>query len=155
MTAEEICSDCLSRERPCNGRCACLADPESRDIVELIQIRFCPLNKFKRLASLASTPQRQQPANAFEIEGPKLWGQLHCWATSGDISRPLLWLAKFTERLGCGRCTDDWKQWLLDHPPDIESRDSLFRWTVAAHNAVNARLGKPEMTEGAARQRWR
>jgi hypothetical protein len=46
LTPLQICHDCDQRQRPCAGRCRCLADPDRRDIVHLAQLNLCPLGKF-------------------------------------------------------------------------------------------------------------
>jgi hypothetical protein len=66
------------------------------------------------------------------------------------------WLEEFARRLPCGECRAHWSKLLAELPPELASREKYFAWTVAAHNAVNRRLGKPEMPEAEARQlhRW-
>jgi len=53
---------------------------------------------------------------------------------------------------GCKRFYSDWK---ADNPPDFTSPDAFFAWGVRLHNAVNAKLGKPEITIDEARLLWR
>lgn len=160
MSPSEICSRCNQRERPCSGACACLVDPQKRDIRELIQLGSCPVGKFKktiaeRIAEFFTAAPEVQPS--IQREGPALWAELHRWALYGDIDRPILWLGKFTDRLGAlgCNCANEWKAWMLANPPNVESREALFRWTVDAHNAVNARLNKPQMTLEEAMERWK
>lgn len=40
-------------------------------------------------------------------------------------------------------------------PPDFSSPMAFFHWTVRIHNAVNRKLGKPELTLGQALTLWR
>jgi hypothetical protein len=40
-------------------------------------------------------------------------------------------------------------------PPDFSSPEAFFDWGVALHNAVNAKLGKPEITIDEACKIWR
>jgi hypothetical protein len=40
-------------------------------------------------------------------------------------------------------------------PPDFSSPEAFFAWGVALHNAVNAKLGKPEITIEEAYLIWR
>jgi hypothetical protein len=40
-------------------------------------------------------------------------------------------------------------------PPDFTSPEAFFAWGVALHNAVNRKLGKPELTIEEARRIWR
>ena len=62
------------------------------------------------------------------------------------------WLAGFREILPCGDCQRHWDQMVAATPPP--TAPDLFVWTVARHNEVNRRLGKPEMGLEAALQRW-
>ena len=86
---------------------------------------------------------------------PELWGEVHRWALTANLQKePHRWLARFATRIGCGECREHWEAYLAEFPPDFSSNEALFAWTVAAHNAVNRRLGKPEMTVEAARAYW-
>jgi hypothetical protein len=40
-------------------------------------------------------------------------------------------------------------------PPDYTSPEAFFAWGVRLHNAVNAKLGKPEITIEEAYSIWR
>jgi hypothetical protein len=40
-------------------------------------------------------------------------------------------------------------------PPDFSSPEAFFAWGVRLHNAVNAKLGKPEITIEEALSIWR
>lgn len=107
--------------------------------------------------------------------GPsKLWEELHvrpflCASGSNDSA----FLARWSERIpsqvrclllrlasgnllitqGC-KCRDFWRSWVLGYAPSYHSREAYFAWTVAAHNAVNAKLGKPTWKAVRARERW-
>lgn len=61
------------------------------------------------------------------------------------------WLAAFRQMLPCGECRQHWDGMLAATPPDWAG---YFAWTVARHNEVNRRLGKPEMGPEEALQRW-
>jgi len=49
----------------------------------------------------------------------------------------------------CPICRDHYTEFLKQMPitPFLDSRDDLFKWTVALHNNVNKTLGKPAFTE--------
>lgn len=83
----------------------------------------------------------------FTGRGPDFWKRLH-----QEKAPTPEWLADFNKSLPCGVCGSHWLEYLKANPPDFG--DGWFAWTVAAHNAVNRRLGKPEMTESDARARW-
>lgn len=60
------------------------------------------------------------------------------------------WLAEFSGRVaeasaasgGCW-CAPEWASLMAAHPPALETAEALWGWTVAQHNRVNQRLGKP------------
>lgn len=84
-------------------------------------------------------------------KGRERWAELHrrslAWAGGDDSG----WLAAFAERLPCGECRGHWLGMVARTPPDWAN---YFRWGVERHNEVNRRLGKPELTEAAARSLW-
>lgn len=43
-------------------------------------------------------------------------------------------------------CQAHWQEITKKLPPDFETAEAFYQWSVAAHNAVNARLGKPIWT---------
>jgi hypothetical protein len=76
----------------------------------------------------------------------ELWGELHARPRlMASHAEEVAWHKAFAARLPCGTCRDEWRRLLLACPPDWSSPPAYFRWTVAAHNAVNERLGKRVM----------
>lgn len=84
-------------------------------------------------------------------QGRALWMELHgyAWsypevATAADQRAARAWLADFARRLpfGCV-CRREWLAMTEAVPPPVGGRAELYWWTVAAHDAVNHRLGKP------------
>jgi len=51
----------------------------------------------------------------------------------------------------CGDCRQHWQQITTKEPPDY---DNFFAWTVAMHNLVNTRIGKPIVSIADARTIW-
>lgn len=49
----------------------------------------------------------------------------------------------------CPICRDHYVEFLKEMPisPFLDRRDDLFKWTVAVHNKVNEKLGKPQVSE--------
>ena len=88
--------------------------------------------------------------------GPELWCELHHWALTSHSTQndAIRWLARFEARIGCGDCRRHWQKLLTEHPPDVESNEDLFAWSVAMHNAINRALNKPEMTMDEAKSYW-
>ena len=55
---------------------------------------------------------------------------------------------------GCS-CKRFYAEWKAANAPDFSSPEAFFAWGVALHNAVNAKLGKPEITIDEALSIWR
>lgn len=90
-----------------------------------------------------------QPA----VWGPVLWRFLHSFAarvgkgpavTRVDENREALWLLEHLDTvIPCADCRKHWRRILLQRvPPGLPTAE----WMFAAHNSVNRRLGKPELT---------
>ena len=85
-------------------------------------------------------------------DGPKLWAELHRHALAHSGGDDSAWLAAFEQRiLGACWCRREWKRDLEALPPDFAR---YFEWTVAQHNLVNARLGKPQLSVADAHRIW-
>lgn len=97
----------------------------------------------KRVYDLQKLPR------TIESRGPVLWGELHRWALAGGPDAEQ-WLAGFAKRLPCGECRKEWGAIVAESPPTGD----LFEWSVDAHNRVNRRLGKPELTVADALAIW-
>lgn len=81
----------------------------------------------------------------------RLWQDLHRYALRSPSPRAFpTFLSEIQARLPCGECLVHWQAWVTENPP----AGDLFAWTVAAHNSVNARLGKPLLSLEQARARW-
>jgi hypothetical protein len=52
---------------------------------------------------------------------------------------------------GCPTCQRNFRVWLEANPPRF---DDWWNWTFEAHNAVNAKLGKPEIEWQKACELW-
>jgi hypothetical protein len=55
---------------------------------------------------------------------------------------------------GCS-CKRFYAEWKAANAPDFSSPEAFFAWGVRLHNAVNAKLGKPEITIDEAYSIWR
>lgn len=101
-------------------------------------------------------PAPYTPAEAKRAATPNdylaLWTALHTHQPSPDTPK---WLANFAAKLPCGDCRQHWIAWTTANPPPLDSAESFFVWAVQAHNAVNLRLNKPEVSVGDAVARWR
>jgi hypothetical protein len=94
-----------------------------------------------------------------DAAGRKKWAEMHARAmawnpAAGDAAAEAAYLARAADGLAGCQCSPHWRAYLKSHPPDLSSAESYFAWTVAAHNAVNARLGKPPLDFRTAASRW-
>ena len=55
---------------------------------------------------------------------------------------------------GCA-CRQFYQGYKADTPPDFTTPEAFFAWGVNLHNAVNRKLGKPELTIDEALSIWR
>jgi hypothetical protein len=95
-----------------------------------------------------------------------LWAELHRRPFSSQPLNPstsqreVTWLRHFANRIPCRSCRKHWLEVTEKLPPPFLSttqplnRSTYFSWTVRAHNAINARLGKPIMKLQTAKRRW-
>lgn len=89
------------------------------------------------------------------VEGPQRWASLHRRALEWERNPGSeLEERRFLKALALGMtcsCSADWAAILKSMPPNLHA---YFEWSVEAHNAVNAKLGKPLLTPVKARERW-
>lgn len=87
--------------------------------------------------------------------GPQMWAELHKRSLKPLVTTTppeLVWLSTvWAAQLPCGDCKMFLANFLRANPPDFAS---YFPWTVKLHNAVNAKLNKPQLTEEQARAIW-
>lgn len=80
----------------------------------------------------------------------KLWKKLHMRALQNKGKSEHKFLMKFENDIpkytkGCS-CNEFWNKWIKENPPIYGHHGEFFAWTVKAHNTVNVKLGKPEMS---------
>lgn len=84
--------------------------------------------------------------------GPHAWKTLHAVAahadTTGDAEAFRTYMNALRNALPCKTCQAHMTQYMNAHPLPSEH---FFDYTVAFHNDVNVRLGKPEVTPDIAR----
>lgn len=83
--------------------------------------------------------------------GRLAWAKLHGY-TGCDPQWLDIWQYLIPQRCDC---KDGYQRILAEMPPDLTSPEAFFAWGVALHNAVNAKLGKPEITIEEAYSIWR
>ena len=52
----------------------------------------------------------------------------------------------FAALVPCPTCRDDFQRIIRESPPRCEGRANICRWAAEAHNEVNRKLGKPEVS---------
>ena len=87
--------------------------------------------------------------------GQTLWTLLHATANAypdepseRDKESARYWLDVFSALVkensrGCKRCLTEWEKMLQIMPIPLDSRADFYLWTIAAHDRVNRKLGKP------------
>lgn len=106
---------------------------------------------FRRTRKMRPGEESELRGGVITITGADLWAGLHRLALNPDKAEAFTrFLAGLRNAIPCGVCRGHWDAWIANNPPDGD----LFAWTVAAHNAVNARLGRPLFHVEEARARW-
>lgn len=90
--------------------------------------------------------------------GPCAWAMIH-YVSLGYPKSPTnahkQQYKAFFETLGnvlpCLKCRNNFKRHMTHAPPNLESKDDLFAWTVRLHNIVNGELEKRRIDIRAAR----
>lgn len=101
----------------------------------------------------------EESAEALREQGRALWAEIHVfpWSENWACSKRCKWFEDWQSRIpsiNCD-CRRHWREFVAKYPPDFSSREAFFAWTVRAHNAVNRRLGKREMSLEEALELWR
>lgn len=76
-----------------------------------------------------------------------LWKELHLRALNFEGTDDMEYLIQFSKRIpkftpGC-KCREFWLLWVRSNRPTF---NKYFEWTVTAHNAVNKKTRKREIT---------
>jgi hypothetical protein len=88
-----------------------------------------------------------------KIWGPEAWHFIHFVAlnypvnpTEIDKKRYSRFFNSLQHTLPCEGCAYNYAEKIKKTPPRLESRKSLFEWTVDMHNEVNISNGKPKVS---------
>jgi hypothetical protein len=86
--------------------------------------------------------------------GPYFWGTLHLACLGGGKIKDLV--EAFPSALPCPTCSSHFSSVIRSHPfpDDMENPIEVFKWSVDVHNAVNKRLGKPNVSYNDAFDFW-
>jgi hypothetical protein len=93
--------------------------------------------------------------------GKSFWDTLH-YAAAGFPAAPTeerkesatKFFSTFAEVLPCNECRDHATAYVKAKPPAVASKDALLKWTLDFHNAVNVKLGMPQMSLAAVRVKY-
>jgi len=106
-------------------------------------------------------PARRKPLTPAELqelrdkrqqdEGRFAWSKLHRYLGC-DPQWLDIWVHLIPNNCSC---RSGYQHILKELPPDFTSPEAFFAWGVALHNAVNAKLGKPQTTIDEALSIWR
>ena len=58
------------------------------------------------------------------------------------------------ETLPCRYCRDSYKQFVIENPIRLDSRDEITRWLYEIHNKVNEKLNKPSISFDEVKQKY-
>jgi hypothetical protein len=88
--------------------------------------------------------------------GPIVWGaaeiyaQLYPWVPSAEAKQKATDFFKedgeITKMLVCNICKSHYNEHARNNFPNVESRETLIKWVLNAHNQVNKRNGKSQWT---------
>ena len=114
-----------------------------------------------KIELVGQQPQPRQPVSQEQViaaraertakQGRFAWSLLHNYRGC-DPQWLELWVYFIPSRCDC---RDGFQHILKDLPPDFSSPEAFFAWGVSLHNAVNAKLGKPQITLDEAYSIWR
>lgn len=93
------------------------------------------------------------PDRPFEEWTRAAWNWLHCTGiflpeepSPEEARAACARIHNFVRTLPCQRCAVHAGSYVARHPPDCAGSEALQRWAWGFHNAVNARLKKPELS---------
>ncbi len=90
------------------------------------------------------------------IFGPGTWIATHVLALVSDQNEDYafysLYIYRMVHALPCGQCRKHGVRYIDKYP--VPKSGSMFNWSIDFHNAVNKRLGKPEMSIEQAKTRY-
>lgn len=133
-------------------------DPE-RSIAGAVTIEQLPAREeFKPAPATGHRPYWDTKP---DIYGRNLWMWIHTFGCMFDKDEWMMTIRHISHMLdphhspstGCAKCHSEWQSILRETPSDmVNNEQDAAAWTFAAHNRVNAKIGKMPMTwRGAAR----
>lgn len=132
---------------------ACLDRITAADVIRAVEGYLAPVPPKREVAAPAGAKPccgggaAKADAADPKVWGPRKWRELHESEPPANVA---VWVAKFIAGLACPDCQAHFAEVVEKLPPDATSAEAWRRWGVRAHNAVNARLGKPVLDEAEA-----
>jgi hypothetical protein len=123
--------------------------------------RACRRRRSTRPLTFRSKPQLTAPPSRNPPPPPS---QLHAVAAyfpdapaDADAAAARALVAALARLYPCAHCRADFAADVAAHPVDARSRAAFAAWACAAHNRVNAKLGKraADCSDAALNARWR
>lgn len=126
-------------------RCLCQPLKISREIKKIEHDNNNPKARLEELE------RRHEESRILRFR--KLWEYLHSykWQSEEETRK---WFDGWCAGIPCGSCKHDWFIIIRNFPPDFSSAQAFFEWSVAAHNLVNKKLDKPELSLEEAIKIW-
>ncbi|GME80380.1 unnamed protein product [Ambrosiozyma monospora] len=115
------------------------------------------------MKKVAETTQyaRDEPPDVEQL-GKASWSLLHTLAAryptepnaeqQSDMGQ---FINLFAKLYPCWFCAKDFKKYIEENKPVLESQEKFGRWLCNAHNAVNVKIGKPKFDCNLWKQRWK
>lgn len=97
------------------------------------------------------------------IWGPHMWTMIHliCLQAPKEIDVNIrntyyMFFSMMPYVLPCDKCREHWLEHIQTYPLEnvLNTRETLFKWSVDMHNIVNKSLGKAEISYEEAFQHW-
>jgi FAD-linked sulfhydryl oxidase len=110
----------------------------------------------------STEPYKRDIPPDVEVLGRSSWTLLHSIAATypeNPDNKKQQDLKQFLKLFGnfypCWFCADDFKSYIKENEPKVETQDALGKWLCDAHNEVNLKLGKPKFDCNLWKQRWK
>lgn len=111
-------------------------------------------------AAVTETLPTDCPPDVVQL-GRSSWTLLHSIAatypekpTTAEQNDVRSFMQLFSKLYPCWVCAEDFQKYIKKEEPKTASRDEFGRWLCAAHNAVNAKLGKNTFDCNLWQERW-
>lgn len=105
--------------------------------------------------------EQRDPPDVEEL-GRSSWTLLHSIAatypetpTNSQQAELKQFLKLFGNFYPCWYCADDFKDYMKNNVPKVDTQEKFGKWLCDAHNEVNVKIGKPKFDCNLWKQRWK